>query len=74
MLDQLGKMRLRAEAAEGLAYSVLNLVADIRKAAGDPHGKLMQDELVELIARQREECDQMRAAEYARLGGSDASQ
>lgn len=26
---------------------LLNLVADIRKAVGDPEGKLMQDELLE---------------------------
>lgn len=28
---------------------LLNLIADIRKAAGDPTGKLMQDELVARI-------------------------
>jgi hypothetical protein len=32
---------------------LLNLVADIRKAAGDEEGKLMQDELVESIGQQR---------------------
>jgi hypothetical protein len=32
---------------------LLNLVADIRKAAGDPEGRLMQDELVESILLQR---------------------
>ena len=42
---------------------LLSLLYDIRAAAGDKDGKLMQSELVELIARQREECDQMRAAE-----------
>jgi hypothetical protein len=30
---------------------LLNLLADIRAAAGDPEGKLMQDELVEHIAQ-----------------------
>lgn len=30
-------------------YRLLNLVADIRKACGDPHGALMQDDLVEHI-------------------------
>lgn len=33
--------------------SVLRLLADIRKAAGDPEGKLMQDELVRKIRRMR---------------------
>ncbi len=31
----------------------LRLIADIRAAAGDPEGKLMQDELVERIRRMR---------------------
>lgn len=43
--------------------ALLNLIADIRAAAGDKEGRLMQSELVELIARQREECEQTRAAE-----------
>ena len=53
--------RLRAEAHDNTG--LLSLLADIRAAAGDKEGRLMQSELVELIARQREECDQMRAAE-----------
>jgi hypothetical protein len=32
----------------------LRLIADIRAAAGDPEGKLMQDELVSRIRRMRE--------------------
>lgn len=68
MSDELEKMRLRAEAAEGLSYSALNLIADIRAAAGDKEGRLMQSELVELIARQREECEQARAAEASGRG------
>ena len=54
--------------------ALLGLIADIRAAAGDPTGRLMQAELVELIGRQREECDQMRAAESAAIaagGGVD---
>ena len=44
-------------------FAALSLIADIRKAAGDPMGKLMQSELVELIARQREECDKAKEVE-----------
>lgn len=53
--------RLRAEVHDNTG--LLSLLYDIRAAAGDKEGRLMQSELVELIARQREECDQMRAAE-----------
>lgn len=31
-------------------YSLLRVLADIREAAGDPEGRLMQDELVRRIA------------------------
>ncbi len=41
---------------------VLGLVADIRKAAGDPQGKLMQAELVELIAGQYRDAGRMHDA------------
>ena len=34
--------------------AALRLIVDIRAAAGDPEGKLMQDELVERIRRMRE--------------------
>lgn len=37
---------------------LLNLLADIREAAGDPEGKLMQDELVEHIRRLREKAEE----------------
>ena len=30
-------------------FALLGLLADVRAAAGDPHGKLMQDELVARI-------------------------
>lgn len=33
--------------------AALRLIADIREAAGDPEGKLMQDELVAKIRRMR---------------------
>ena len=33
--------------------AALNLLADIRAAVGDPHGRLMQDELVEHCKRLR---------------------
>lgn len=41
---------------------VLGLVADIRKAAGDPKGKLMQDELVQRIADQYRDAGRMHDA------------
>lgn len=41
---------------------VLGLLADIRAAAGDPHGKLMQDELVERIAGQYRDAGRMHDA------------
>lgn len=56
--------RLRAEAHDNTG--LLSLLYDIRVAAGDREGRLMQSELVELIARQREECEQMTAAEAAK--------
>lgn len=37
--------------------ALLSLLADIRKAAGDPTGKLMQDELVAHIAALRVNAD-----------------
>lgn len=46
-------MRIRVEEAELANYALFNLLADIRKAAGDPTGKLMQDELDAAIDRSR---------------------
>jgi len=71
MIERIGRDRESAIAAWNRRpepvvtddVALLNLIADIRAAAGDKEGRLMQSELVELIARQREECDQMRAAE-----------
>lgn len=39
---------------------LINLISDIRDAAGDPHGKLMQDELVEHIRKLKEDSDKLR--------------
>jgi hypothetical protein len=36
----------RCSASAGSEYSLLGLLADIREAVGDPHGRLMQNELV----------------------------
>lgn len=46
MLDAAEK---RARDAEQDSIDLMHLLADIRTAAGDPQGKLMQDELVERI-------------------------
>ena len=54
------KLRLRAEDAEGSLYSLLGLLADIRKAAGDAEGRLMQDELVAHIAALRVDAERYR--------------
>ena len=40
--------------------ALLSLLADIRKAAGDPMGKLMQSELVEHIAALRADAERYR--------------
>ena len=45
---------------QGWQNKVLQLVADIRAAVGDPTGKLMQDELVEHCRTLRTERDQYR--------------
>ena len=42
-------------------FTLLGLIADIRAAAGDPTGKLMQDELVQHIAAVVKERDDLRA-------------
>ncbi len=60
--DDLGAaLEAKLEESSGL----LGLIADIRKAAGDPEGKLMQAELVELIARQRGRLQSVNAAGLA---------
>lgn len=42
--------------------AALRLIADIREAAGDPEGKLMQDELVATIRRMQEERTEIHSA------------
>ena len=42
-------------------FTLLGLIADIRAAAGDPNGRLMQDELVQHIAAVVKERDDLRA-------------
>lgn len=39
---------------------LINLITDIRDAAGDPHGKLMQDELVEHIRNLKKDSDKLK--------------
>ena len=46
--------------AQRAEFSLLGLLADIRAAAGDPDGRLMQDELVQHIARVVKERDDLR--------------
>ena len=49
-------------------FALLGLLADIRKAAGDQTGKLMQDELVEHIAALREDAERWQwVAKQARM-------
>lgn len=55
--DQMREYAAQVAAAE--FYGLLSLLADIRKAAGDPTGKLMQSELVEMIHKTREERDDL---------------
>lgn len=43
-------------------FAALGLIADIRAAIGDPTGKLMQDELVRLVAATKAEADAWRNA------------
>jgi len=45
--DALASKRKRRERKCDTCVALLNLIADIRAAVGDPTGKLMQDELVE---------------------------
>ena len=39
---------------------LLNLMSDIRDAAGDPNGKLMQDELIEHIRNLKKDSDKLK--------------
>lgn len=47
------QQQINTDNAEAL-NAALRLIADIRESAGDPEGKLMQDELVARIRRMRE--------------------
>jgi len=58
------KNKVNANAVSVESTALLGLLADIRAAAGDPTGKLMQDELVARIEKMhsvlvfiRDECD-----------------
>ena len=48
-------------------FTLLGLLADIRAAAGDPSGKLMQDELVQHIAGVVKERDLLKAENLAQM-------
>ncbi|WP_309386071.1 hypothetical protein [Cerasicoccus frondis] len=48
--DAMEKTNAQAKDTQGDNTALLYLLADIRKAAGDPLGKLCQDQLVEHIA------------------------
>lgn len=63
--DEYGPILLaRMDAAEKAFaagdFAALGLIADIRAAIGDPTGKLMQDELVKLVAATKAEADAWR--------------
>lgn len=53
-------------------YGLLSLLYEIRVAAGDKGGKLMQEDLVELIAKMREDCGRLNYIEtYLELTNRD---
>ena len=65
MIERIGKDHASAIAAwnnrpESADLALLSLIADIRKAAGDAEGRLMQDELVASIARLRADAERYR--------------
>ena len=55
-----GEMDAPAVDAQREEFTLLGLIADIRAAAGDPSGRLMQDELVQHIAGVVKERDDLR--------------
>lgn len=57
---QMSQEHIRTDNTDTL-NAALRLIADIREAAGDPEGKLMQDELVARIRRMREGLKQIHA-------------
>lgn len=56
------RLRNSSESPNG-SFSLLSLIADIRAAAGDPTGKLMQGELVAHIRGLREDAGKVKAIE-----------
>ena len=54
--------------------AALRLIADIREAAGDPEGKLMQDELVAKIRRMRKALEKIQALPVVRHLAEEALQ
>lgn len=58
--DDIDAWRARAESANSDFVQLMHLLADIRTAAGDPRGKLMQPALVEHIRHMREDVDLLR--------------
>ena len=55
-------------------YSLLGLLADIRAAAGDPQGRLMQPELVEHIRAMKARADEFDTARSAWLAAQAVNQ
>lgn len=52
----------RYDHGDNAELALLELLYDIRKAAGDPEGKMMQEELVEKIAQQTTEIAQLESS------------
>lgn len=57
--DAARRLRNSPESPDG-SFSLLSLIADIRAAAGDPTGKLMQDELVAHVIALRVDAERYR--------------
>lgn len=62
-----GTAQFKADAPDDLA--LLSLLADIRKAAGDAEGRLMQDELVASIAALRADAERWQWLRNRPYGG-----
>lgn len=58
------RLKCERDAARADTWSLLSLLADIRRAVGDPHGRLMQDELVERCAKLREALERLRDCDW----------
>jgi len=59
--DELAALVLERDQARDDFYSAIQLIQRIREAAGDPMGKLMQDELVEHIQNLHNKYDEQTA-------------